>query len=47
MHVCIQKAIIRWITKDLRARTPIIIVPAAATSVINTFNAQDFLEGYK
>ena len=32
---------------DQRSRTPIIIVPAAETSVINILNAQDFLEGFK
>ena len=32
---------------DHRLRTPIIVVPAAATSVITTWNVKEFLEDYK
>ncbi|KAL5483780.1 hypothetical protein EMCRGX_G020194 [Ephydatia muelleri] len=33
--------------KDHRSRTPIIIVPAATTSVITMYNARDFLEEFR
>ena len=32
---------------DNRLRTPIIVVPAAATSVITLWNVKEFLEDYK
>lgn len=32
---------------DHRQRTPIIVVPAAATSVITLWNVKEFLEDYK
>ena len=32
---------------DHRQRTPIVVVPAAATSVITLWNVREFLEDYK
>ncbi len=38
---------VSFVFPDHKSRTPIVIVPAAATAVMNIFNAKDFLEGYK